>query len=162
MSLFDKLQPLTERLAAFGPGATPFDTAIDEVRGPTEVIIDGRPTLMCGSNNYFGLSFHPEVIAAAHAASVRVAIENTSPMRLDLSFATTLYDTVDLAEHLGRGLLVPGLDRRPGSAAVRDQLCRAQQGTIRSRLGGALGGPDAVRQLDPSLDLAGTRSRRSW
>ena len=35
---------------------------------PTEVVIDGRRTLMCGSNNYFGLSFHPDVIAAAHAA----------------------------------------------------------------------------------------------
>jgi sugar phosphate isomerase/epimerase len=40
------------------------------------------------------------VIAAARAASVRVAIENTSPMRLDLSFATTLRDTVDLARRL--------------------------------------------------------------
>jgi sugar phosphate isomerase/epimerase len=40
------------------------------------------------------------VIAAARAAAVRVAIENTSPMRLDLSFATTLRDTVDLAELL--------------------------------------------------------------
>jgi sugar phosphate isomerase/epimerase len=38
------------------------------------------------------------VIAAASDASVRVAIENTSPMRLDLSFATTLRDTVDLAD----------------------------------------------------------------
>ena len=41
------------------------------------------------------------VMAAASAASVIVAIENTSPMRLDLSFATTLRDTVDLAEQLG-------------------------------------------------------------
>jgi sugar phosphate isomerase/epimerase len=40
------------------------------------------------------------VVAAANAASVRVAIENTSPMRLDLSFATTLRDTVDLATQL--------------------------------------------------------------
>jgi sugar phosphate isomerase/epimerase len=40
------------------------------------------------------------VLAAAHAVSVRVAIENTSPMRLDLSFATTLRDTLDLARLL--------------------------------------------------------------
>jgi sugar phosphate isomerase/epimerase len=33
-------------------------------------------------------------------AGVRIAIENTSPMRLDLSFTTTLRDTVDLAEML--------------------------------------------------------------
>ncbi|HTK17185.1 MAG TPA: TIM barrel protein [Acidimicrobiia bacterium] len=46
-----------------------------------------------------GAALEP-VIAAASAASVRVAIENTSPMRLDLSFATTLRDTIDLAAQL--------------------------------------------------------------
>src|SRR5205823_2449868 len=66
--LFDKLKPLADRIAAFGEGPLPFDTTMDEVLGPTEVVIAGRRTLMCGSNNYFGLSFHPEVIAAAHAA----------------------------------------------------------------------------------------------
>jgi sugar phosphate isomerase/epimerase len=40
------------------------------------------------------------VMTAAKAASVRVSIENTSPMRLDLSFATTLHDTFDLAVQL--------------------------------------------------------------
>jgi 8-amino-7-oxononanoate synthase len=71
MSLFDKLQPIAVRMAAIGDGAMPFDTVIDEMRGPTEVVIAGRRTLMCGSNNYFGLSFHPEVIAAAQAAIAR-------------------------------------------------------------------------------------------
>jgi 8-amino-7-oxononanoate synthase len=66
--LFDKLRPYAERLAAFGDGPIPFDTTIEQVAGPTEVLIDGRPTLMCGSNNYLGLSFHPEVLAAAHRA----------------------------------------------------------------------------------------------
>jgi len=68
MDLLDKLRPYAERLAAFGDGPTPFDTTIDEVIGSTEVVIDGRRTLMCGSNNYFGLSFHPEVLEAAHKA----------------------------------------------------------------------------------------------
>jgi len=68
MSLFDKLQHTAERLRAAGPGAVPFDTVIDRVVSPTEVIVDGRRTLMCGSNNYLGLSFHPDVIAAATAA----------------------------------------------------------------------------------------------
>ena len=36
----------------------------------------------------------------AHDGGVRIAIENTSAMRLDLSFATTLRDTLDLAERL--------------------------------------------------------------
>jgi len=47
-----------------------------------------------------GRVLNPVRIAAAEAG-VRVAIENTSPMRLDLSFSTTLRDTVDLAEHRG-------------------------------------------------------------
>ncbi len=68
MSLLDKLTPVADRLRAFGDGAVPFDTVVDEARTPCEVVVDGRPTLMCGSNNYFGLSFHPDVLAAAHAA----------------------------------------------------------------------------------------------
>jgi 8-amino-7-oxononanoate synthase len=71
MDLFDKLQPLSARLAAAGDGPAPFDTVIDRVLGPTEVIIDGRRTLMCGSNNYLGLSFHPSVLAAAQDALTR-------------------------------------------------------------------------------------------
>jgi 8-amino-7-oxononanoate synthase len=71
MSLLDKLQAIEARLAAFGDGAIPFDTTIDQILSPTEVVIDGRPTLMCGSNNYLGLSFHPEVVAAAQEATAR-------------------------------------------------------------------------------------------
>jgi 8-amino-7-oxononanoate synthase len=71
MSLLDKLKPIGERLAAFGGHAVPLNTVIDKVAGPTEVVIEGRPTLMCGSNNYLGLSFHPDVLAAARAALER-------------------------------------------------------------------------------------------
>jgi 8-amino-7-oxononanoate synthase len=68
MNLLDKLGYVNERLRAFGDGAVPFDTIIDEATNACEVVIEGRPTLMCGSNNYFGLSFHPDVIAAGRAA----------------------------------------------------------------------------------------------
>lgn len=71
MSLFDKLHPIAERLGAVGAGPIPFDTVIESVLSPTEVLINGRRTLMCGSNNYFGLSFHPDVIAASQAAVQR-------------------------------------------------------------------------------------------
>ena len=68
MSLFDKLRPIADRLSAVAAGPVPFDTVIDAVISPTEVLIAGRRTLMCGSNNYFGLSFRPDVIAATQAA----------------------------------------------------------------------------------------------
>ena len=68
MDLLDKLEPFADRVAAFGAGPIPFDTMIERITGPTEVLIGGRRTLMCGSNNYLGLSFHPEVLAAARTA----------------------------------------------------------------------------------------------
>lgn len=68
MDLFDKLRTTADRLALLGDGPVPFDTVIDEVLSPTEVMIGGRRTLMCGSNNYLGLSFDPRVLAAARDA----------------------------------------------------------------------------------------------
>ena len=68
MDLFDKFGPVAERAALYEDGNRPADTIIEEVIGPCEVLIEGRTTLMFGSNNYLGLTFHPEVISAAKAA----------------------------------------------------------------------------------------------
>jgi 8-amino-7-oxononanoate synthase len=87
VSLFDKLQPIAARVAQFADGPMPFDTRIDAVLGPTEVVIGGRRTLMCGSNNYFGLSFHPEVIAAAQAAVGRDGAGTTGSRAANGSYA---------------------------------------------------------------------------
>ena len=87
MDLFDKLKPFAERLSAFGTGPIPFDTMIDQITGPSEVLIDGRPTLMCGSNNYLGLSFHPDVLAAAHAALDRDGAGTTGSRAANGTFA---------------------------------------------------------------------------
>jgi len=76
MDLLDKIRVLAVRAMQLGfslttnPGAAgyPGDTVIDDVIGAGEVIIHGRRTLMFGSNNYLGLTFHPDVMAAAEAA----------------------------------------------------------------------------------------------
>ena len=68
MSLFDKLAPTADRLASAGERGGAVRYGDRSILSPTEVTIEGRRTLMCGSNNYFGLSFHPEVIAAATTA----------------------------------------------------------------------------------------------
>jgi 8-amino-7-oxononanoate synthase len=69
MDLLDKLRAVTarcERLA--GGGAMPGLTVIDSVLGPCEVVVQGRPTLMFGSNNYLGLTLHPDVVEAGRQA----------------------------------------------------------------------------------------------
>ena len=47
------------------PGYDPFSVRMERVLSPTEAIIDGRKTILVGTNNYFGLTFDPSCIAAA-------------------------------------------------------------------------------------------------
>ena len=78
MDLLDKLRAVGARAAPFRDAVCrPFDTVFDEVVGPCEVIFNGRPVLMFGSNNYFGLSFHPEVQQAARDAVGRFGSGST-------------------------------------------------------------------------------------
>ena len=69
MDLLDKLRAVTERCEKLAGGAAmPGLTVIDRVLGPCEVVVNGRPTLMFGSNNYLGLTLHPEVVEAGRQA----------------------------------------------------------------------------------------------
>src|SRR6478672_7866016 len=76
--LLDKLRSIERRRATFPPGAAiPGLTVIDGVVGPSEVVIQGRPTLMFGSNNYLGLTLHPEVIGAVQRAAAEFGAGTT-------------------------------------------------------------------------------------
>jgi 8-amino-7-oxononanoate synthase len=69
MDLLDKLRVVEKRSDAFASAtARPGATVIERVLGPCEVLIDGRPTIMFGSNNYLGLTLHPEITNAAREA----------------------------------------------------------------------------------------------
>jgi 8-amino-7-oxononanoate synthase len=66
MDLLDKLRAIEKRRETFAhASAIPGATVVERVLGPCEVAIVGRPTLMFGSNNYLGLTLHPDVVAAA-------------------------------------------------------------------------------------------------
>ena len=69
MSLFDKFQHLAEARSGLGnDGPAPIATPIERVTSATRGWIGGREVILAGTNNYLGLTFHPEVIAAGRRA----------------------------------------------------------------------------------------------
>lgn len=46
----------------------PFSVRMDKVLSQTEAIIEGRQTILCGTNNYMGMTFNPEAMKRAKEA----------------------------------------------------------------------------------------------
>jgi 8-amino-7-oxononanoate synthase len=66
MALFDRFQDLIRSHAAVkAVGADPFGVKMDRVVSPTEAIVEGRPTILVGTNNYLGLTFDSSCVEAA-------------------------------------------------------------------------------------------------
>lgn len=66
MGLFDRFEGLSRTLDSMqSVGANPFGVRMDKVLSATEAIIDGRPAILAGTNNYLGLTFDPDCIEAA-------------------------------------------------------------------------------------------------
>jgi 8-amino-7-oxononanoate synthase len=66
MTLFEKFQPIAAaRRALAENGVESINVVMDQVLSPTEAMINGRRTILAGTNNYLGLTFHPECVEAA-------------------------------------------------------------------------------------------------
>jgi 8-amino-7-oxononanoate synthase len=63
MDLFEKTKHLEQLKKVKEQGIYPYFHALESGQD-TEVIMEGKPTIMIGSNNYLGLTSHPEVIEA--------------------------------------------------------------------------------------------------
>lgn len=95
MDLLDKLRAIEKRRATFAAGdSVPGQTVIERVLSPGEVVIGGKPTLMFGSNNYLGLTLHPDVTAAARGAVLAYGTGTTG--------SRTANGTLELHEDLER------------------------------------------------------------
>ena len=69
IDLFDKYQPAIERfehMLAMGANAVGLEN--ERFISPTRAIINGRETILAGTNNYMGITFDPDCIAAGKAA----------------------------------------------------------------------------------------------
>ena len=58
-----------DQAAVSAGGRNPFGLAFDTVLSATEAVLDGRRVLLLGTNNYLGLTFDRDCVAAAIAAT---------------------------------------------------------------------------------------------
>jgi 8-amino-7-oxononanoate synthase len=66
MAIFDKFQQLAAtRRAMVESGIQSINVVMDRVVSATEAVVEGRPLILAGTNNYLGLTFHPDCIEAA-------------------------------------------------------------------------------------------------
>ena len=65
-SKFAEIQAGLDALSALG--RNPFDIRFEKVLSPTEALLDGRPVLLFGTNNYLGLTFDATCVAESARA----------------------------------------------------------------------------------------------
>jgi 8-amino-7-oxononanoate synthase len=101
MDIFQKCYDYTTVKDAKATGIYPFFIPLDENEG-TEVTYKGQNVIMCGSNNYLGLTTHPKVRAAATKAIERYGTSCTGSRFLNGNM--TLHETLEaaLADWVGK------------------------------------------------------------
>jgi 8-amino-7-oxononanoate synthase len=66
MALFSKFDDLRAAIDALAAGGrNPFDVRFERIVSATEAVLEGRPCLLFGTNNYLGLTFDETCIAAS-------------------------------------------------------------------------------------------------
>jgi 8-amino-7-oxononanoate synthase len=86
MDIFEKCYQYTQAKDAIKEGLYPYFIPLDENEG-TEVEFEGRRLIMCGSNNYLGLTTHPKVKEAAIQAVERYGTSCTGSRFLNGTLA---------------------------------------------------------------------------
>ena len=101
--LLDKLSTVRDAVAAVAAlPSPPFRTVIEHVLSPCEVIIEGRRTIMVGSNNYLGLSLNPELCALGAEAASTYGVGTTGSRLANGTFALHEALERELAAFMGR------------------------------------------------------------
>lgn len=102
MALLDKLaaaKAIQDQLRS--GGHDPTQVVIDKIISPTEGMVEGRPTILAGTNNYLGLTFDPDCIAAGRDALENQGTGTTGSRMANGSFASHCALERELAEFFG-------------------------------------------------------------
>jgi 8-amino-7-oxononanoate synthase len=101
IALFDKCRNFTRAREVQASGFYPYFKPISQSED-TVVVIEGKPRIMMGSNNYLGLTHHPAVLAAAKAALERYGSGCTGSRFLNGTLDLHEQLEAELAEFLGK------------------------------------------------------------
>jgi 8-amino-7-oxononanoate synthase len=101
MDIFEPGYSYRDSDLAKAAGFYPFFPVLSSSEGPV-VTVDGRQVIMLGSNNYLGLTHHPEVLKAAHDALDKYGTSCTGSRFLNGNL--DLHETLEreLAEFTGK------------------------------------------------------------
>jgi 8-amino-7-oxononanoate synthase len=103
MGLFDKHLAYRQAYDAIrAAGADPFNVRFDAVTSPTEGVIDGKPVILLGTNNYLGLTFDQSVIDASVEAARTRGVGTTGSRIANGNFDGHLALEEALAKFYGR------------------------------------------------------------
>jgi 8-amino-7-oxononanoate synthase len=100
MSLLEKFDDLAVQRAALAD-ADPSKVVIEEILSPTEAIIAGRHTILAGTNNYLGLTFDPDCIAAGQKALAELGTGTTGSRMANGNYSGHRALERELAEFYG-------------------------------------------------------------
>jgi 8-amino-7-oxononanoate synthase len=101
IALFDKCRNFTRAREIQAAGLYPYFKAISQSED-TVVVIEGKERIMMGSNNYLGLTHHPEVLAAAKDALERYGSGCTGSRFLNGTLDLHEQLEAELAEFFGK------------------------------------------------------------
>lgn len=101
MDIFTKCHEFTMAKDAIAQGLYPYFIPLDENEG-TEVVYQGNRLIMCGSNNYLGLTTHPRLKEAARAAIDRYGTSCTGSRFLNGTLSLHHQLEHEMAEWVGK------------------------------------------------------------
>ena len=103
VDLLDKLKPVSERHALMmAAGINAVGLVNDKILSPTRAIIAGRETILAGTNNYMGITFDADCIAAGQKAMAEFGTGTTGSRIANGTYALHRQLETELAQFLGR------------------------------------------------------------
>ncbi len=107
MGLFDKFSQYQDLRSRFDQrGTMPFGAVTEKILSPTEAVVNGHRVVLAGTNNYLGLTFDPDAIAAAQRAVKENGTGTTGSRMANGTFADHVKLEHELAAFFGRNAAI--------------------------------------------------------